>query len=214
MSFLIERARKFFSVNTEKAIAPTLEHERESGWQGSESFKYKEWYSPDGKRRITITVCGGPEYDGTYMKDIHLSAMGELSGGEMMRVQAVTEPNSDKTTYNVYLDAITEKDDGSWCLTDIAYFHHDNGSMHKPFSWSYPMKRDEYESLSDEEFKERCIASMKAEGIYHMSEIFPEIDIEATVVSFMDQIKRLDFSKPILVPKQPSIAENSAPLLT
>lgn len=213
MSFLFERARRLLGGNNEKSITPTLEHDGESGWQGSESFKYKEWYSSDGKRRITVTVCGGPEYGETYMKDIHLSSMGELSGGEMMRVQAVTEPNSDKTEYNVYLDAITENADGSWCLTGICYFHHDNGTMHKPASWSYPMKRGKHEDLSDEEFRERCITAMRAEGIYHMSEILPEIDIEATVVAFMDQIKRLDFTKPPLIPKQPSISNTSIPLI-
>lgn len=212
MSFLIERVRRLLGKDNEKALATSVEPESESGWQGSESFKYKEWYSPDGKRRITVTICGGPEYEGTYMKDIYLNAIGEISGGEMMRVQAVAKPNSQETEYNVYLDAITEKEDG-WCLTDIAYFSHDNGTMHVPFSWSRPMKRGKYENLSDEEFRELCIREMRAEGIYHMSEILPEIDIKATVVAFKNQIQKLDFSKPILIPKQPSISDNSAPLI-
>ena len=213
MSFLIENVRRLIGKNNEKFLATTLEHEGESGWQGSESFKYKEWYSPDGKRQITVTVCGGPKYGGTYMKDIYLRAIGELSGGEMMRVQAVTEPNSDKTKYNVYFDAITENADGGWCLTHVCYFHHDNGTMHKPGSWSYPMKTGKHKDLSDEEFRKRCIAAKKAEGVYHMSEILPEIDIEATVIAFMDQIKRLDLTKPSLISKQPSISDNRISLI-
>ncbi len=208
MSFLIEIARNFFGGNDNKAIVATSKREGESDWQGSESFKYKEWNSPDGKRTVITTICGGDEYGGTFMKDIRLIAKNEEgSFGEMMRVQVVTEPNSEETKYNVYLDAITEKGNGDYFLTDIAYFHEDNGVMHKPFSWSYPTQTEEGENFSEQ------IAEARAAGIHHMSEILPEIDIEATVVSFINQIDRLDFSKPILVPKQPPLTENSAPLL-
>lgn len=209
MSFFIERARQLLHKDTVKVITPTLEHEGDPGWQGTESYKYKEWVSPDGRNSIFVLICGGPEYVGTYIKDISLSATGELSGGELMRVQAVTKQNSQEIEYNVYLDAITEKDT-SWCITHINYFFHDNGAMHTPHSWAYPMKTSTYKNLSDQQFRKLCIAEKRAAGIHHMSEIPPEIDIEKTVATFMDQIRRLDFSKPKLIPKQ-SLILNSTP---
>lgn len=216
MRYLRDAKRAIFGGNKERAMSVPLEHDGESGWQGSESFKYKEWYNPEGTRRIIVTICGGPEYGGTWMIDIHLMAVGEVKGGEMMRVQAVTEPNSEKTEYNVYLDAVNDNQ-GGWVTNHEVYFWHDGGKKHECFSWGgTPMQRgSEYEHLTTEQYNELCKEEARKEGIYHVSELPPEIDIEETFALFMDQIQRQDFSKPVLVPKQPSLeGQNANTLLT
>jgi hypothetical protein len=45
-------------------------------------------------------------------------------------------------------------------------------------------------------------AKLVAEGVYYISNVPEKIDIEATVEAFTTQILALDFSQPILVPKQ------------
>jgi hypothetical protein len=200
MSSLIELAKQLLKTHNAKIIVGKIGHSEEADWQGSDGYKYKEWQSKDGKRLISMSICDGPNYNNIRIKDILLNAIcGGPSRIEMMRVQEINEPDSKNAKYNVYLDAITEKEDGSWCLTNIAYFDEDNGKMQEPSSWSNPLRKNELKDLSDYEFRKQYIASMKTEGIYHMNEILPEIDIEATVAAFMDQIRKLNFSKPILL---------------
>jgi len=208
MTLLIEGAKKLLARKNRHALVPTFEFQGESGWQDSESNWYREWCSPDGKHRIFVVACGGPEYGGIFMQDIHLRVKGEMASGEMMRVQAVSSPDRPGTKYNVYLDVIDETEK-MLRLSHIAYFWDNGGRASPPHAWKFIMKREEDGHLSDEEFRQLRVDDLKKSGIHHSSEVLPEINIKATVDAFLEQIRKHDFSKLQLVPKYSGIKEQT-----
>src|SRR3989344_6823884 len=121
MTFLIRKALQLLGGHQETSLSIPVESTEGSGWQGSEGYEFREWYSPDGLKKIVVTVTGGPEYGWISRKDIRLITLGPISGGVIMRVQAEIKPGSEVTEYNVYVDAITESAD-SLLISNIPYF--------------------------------------------------------------------------------------------
>lgn len=165
---ILGRGKERFSLSVD------VENEARRDGLGS---NFKEWTSPDGTRRIEIHICGGIEYGGTWMKDVYLRAIGEIGGGDLMRVQEIIESDG-SVDWNVYLDVTIDREEGKWTtVTDAAYSTRDGGRLYPFYSWSAQMKRGEYQKMSDEEFETLYRAEMAKNGIRHESELPHYIDV-------------------------------------
>lgn len=202
MGSLVERFRNAISKRT---TAISQSGSENHGNQDSEGSRYREWSSPDGKRKIIYTVCSGPRYEGRVMEDVHLLVIGGTGTAEMMRVQVTQNPDSEPE-YNVYLDAIQERD-GFWVLAGIDYFQSNDGIRKEVSGWSRFIRGHKYPYLSEEEFKQLAIAELKREGVFDISEIPEEIDTKATVEAFMAKVLNGDFSRPELISKQKQLED-------
>jgi hypothetical protein len=196
MSAFVEQVDQIFHHSDEE-IDVILQNGEVTDWKGSKKFKRKEWMSPDGRKKITVSLCGGPEYAGTYMRDVHLYALvGEVSFAKLMGVKAITRIDSPVINYNVYLDAMAkysevmildEGEQDGWCLANIAYRTADNGLMTPVSALLFP--------------DQAYLSGMRTKGFYTLNEMPGDIDVEATVVSFMNQIEESDFSGAVLIEK-------------
>jgi len=174
-----------------------VEVEKDVQWDRRGGWRTKEWISSDRTRRILIIEHGGPEYSGMWMKDIHLSSRGELANGELMRVQEVIKADG-TVEHNVYLDVTIDREEGKWPVeAHASYSSRNNGKLDPFHSWSGPMKRGEYEKMPEEEFEALWRNEMTLNGFRHASELPAFIDIDATVLGFINQIQQGDFSKPV-----------------
>jgi len=181
--------------------------EKDIEWDGRGRSRSKEWTNHDNTRQILITEHGGPEYGGVWMKDIHLMLRGEVASGELMRMQEVIRADG-TVEYNIYLDVTTDREAGKWPTATTAWYRSCDSGKLAPFhsGFSY-VKRGEYSKMSDEEFEALWRVEMAQKGIRHANELPPYIDMSATVIGFIGQIQRGDFSKPVLVARYPSVKE-------
>lgn len=200
MSKLVETLRGLVA----KPIQTDLERPKiVKDWYGKDGYYYKIWSSSDGIHRLFVSVAGGPEYSGRWMRDIRLEA-GIKSGSfyaEIIRIQEIIEKSAQRK-YNVYLDALTSKSNRI-VLVHPSYGSENDGVLRPSFQTAFPMKGLEDKDITDEEFYKKLREELLDVGVYELSEVslYPEIDVKATVDGVLKQIEAYDFGKPKLVRK-------------
>jgi hypothetical protein len=219
MSAFIERTRNFFKnrdknaekqvekqvtplVNAElEGLAFALNEENRAKWDGEDGYRYIEWRSPDGTRKIFTSVCEGPDYGGLWMKDVNMYALTQLGGWEMMRAQWVLQEGSSKVEQNLYFEVLIDDEQGH-IDTNLAYFGSDGGKMKELHQWGWLAVPPQYSFLTLEEYEKACRRHLKEKGMLHLDDLPPVIDIEATIALFMAKLEKGDFSPPRIIAKE------------
>lgn len=182
-------------------LATILETRDDRGWQDNGRSKWVDWTNPEGTRHITVTHFYSKEYKNP-MKDVHVYVMNPVTESkiELIRIQAVLDEDTSEIYHNVYLDAL-EPDKSNWLLSTCSYFASREGRLFPQSGLAMPTRSLAYEQLSDEEYAELFNEQMTKEGLYSYSQLPKAIDINATILSVLEQLKTQDFGRPKLIPK-------------
>lgn len=182
-------------------LATILETRDDHGWQDNGRSKWIDWTNPEGTRQVTVTHFYSHEYKNP-MKDIHVYVMNPVTESriQLIRIQAVLDEETSEIYHNVYLDAL-EPDKSNWLLATCSYFASREGQLFPQSGLGMPTRSLKYEQLSNEEYAQLFNEQMTKEGFYTYSQLPKAIDINATILSVLEQLKIQDFSRPNLIPK-------------
>lgn len=174
--------------------------------QESDTFFYRQWITPDGRRRIDFSDRCGPEYGDIHMRELSIQFVGDYGGGLIMGVQISTEPNPANTDSRVFLNAI-DTDSEVLRLTHVNYTTQLGGFMSPTRGHSHPQPKPNHSNLSAKEFVSACIQELTTSGIRTQDSLPQQIDVDATAQAFVDQIlNHQDFyTQPVLIPKPPQL---------
>lgn len=147
----------------------------------------REFYNSDKTRKFVFYEWRGE--DNFRQLNIHLCIK---IGHEWANAMGVMTRWSDKEEklFGLELDAITDDFPMPW--ERFYYDHYTGGLKRKAGMWASSVER-----LPDDERK-----MAESLGFIHASKLPQFVDFEKTAKEFMLQAKRLDFSNPVLYPKE------------
>jgi len=167
------------------------------------------WRSPDKQHEVHIDKARGKDSNERWCtKRIMLKKVSEISysSHDILGVEEAT--NYGINIYrSVFLDARDDDERNFWTACAVYKNFGDYGKLLKFEEWTSPLKNEEYEKMSDDEYNNLYRNEQVKNGIRRVSELPPYINIEATIDKFIDQINRRDFSQPVLVPRNVSQEE-------
>ncbi len=147
----------------------------------------KEFYNSDRSRRFEFYEWRGE--DNFRQLNIRLSI--KFGNGWTSTMAVMTRwSNSQEQLYGLELEALTQ--DSHWPWELFYYDHHTGGLKRKAGMWASSMDQS-----ADEE---RTMA--ESLGFTYASKLPQFVDFEKTAKEFMLQAKKLDFSMPVIYPKE------------
>ncbi len=157
----------------------------------SHGERIEEWLSQDGKHKVIVTVMGGKEWEGTWLKDVILICTDKLVGGEMMRVQSVKRPDRDEIVNTVFIDVF--RFGREFGYMENYSFHSDNdGLIEDAGRISLPNHMAETTTLD-------YLEALTREDVHLLDEVPERIDIDETIRLFLEQLEERRFTKPVLI---------------
>lgn len=172
-------------------------------WEQAGNIRWKTWEDPN--RFINISRSEQQFNNSAILerKQLIVRSTDEKFGGIIMWIEEDITRDKNKV-YTVTVEASLQHEKYKREMTAVSYSELNEGKSSLRHMYIGNQEPQEYDAMNDTLYEAFSLSRMRKNGIRSIDELPEYINVEETVITFLEQISRNDFSLPSLIPLYPS----------